>query len=100
MIKFLQNFKKLCRKQFVFRPKHSCVHAVTRISEYMRTVLEQKKYGMALFLDFKKAFDTVDHDILIIKLEKHGFRGKFLNFLQNYLTNRVKYVTAGTLIRL
>ena len=52
---------------------------------------------MALFLDFKKAFDTVDHDILIIKLEKYGFRGKFLNLLQNYLTNRVQYVTDGTI---
>ena len=63
----------------------------------MRTVLEQNDCGMALFLDFKKAFDTVDFDILIIKLEKYGFRGKFLNLLQNYLTNRVQYVTDGTI---
>ena len=39
----------------------------------MRTVLEQKDQGMALFPDFKKAFDTVDHDILIIKLGKMAF---------------------------
>ena len=39
---------------------------------------------MALFLDFKKAFDTVDHDILIIKSEKNEFRGKFLNLFKNY----------------
>ena len=50
---------------------------------------------MALFLDFKKAFDTVDHDILVIKLEKNGFRGKLLNLLKNYLINRVKFVSDG-----
>ena len=97
MIKFLQKFKKLCPEQFGFRPKHSCVHASTRITEHMRTVLEQKDYGLSFFLDFKKTFVTVDQDILLIKLEKYGFRGKFLNLLQNYLTNRVQNVTDGTI---
>ena len=53
---------------------------------------------MALFLDFKKAFDTVDHDVLIFKIEKNGFRGKFLYLLEKYLTNRVQYATDGTTI--
>ena len=83
MIKFLQKFKIICPEQFGFRPQHSCVHAITRITEYMRIVLEQKDYGMTLFLDFKKAFDTVDHDILIINLENYGFRGKFVTKLFN-----------------
>ena len=48
---------------------------------------------MALFLDFKKKFDTVDHDILIIKLEKYGFRGNCLNLLKNHLFNRVQFVS-------
>ena len=50
---------------------------------------------MALFLDFEKAFNTVDYDILINKLEKYGFRGKFLNLLKNYLINRVQFVSDG-----
>ena len=61
----------------------------------MRSVLERRDSEMELFLDFKKAFDTVDHDILINKLEKYGFRGKFLNLLKNYLINRVQFVSDG-----
>ena len=61
----------------------------------MRTVLEQKDKRMALFLDFKKEFDTVNYDILIINLEKYGFRGKYLNLSRNYLTNKVQNVTDG-----
>ena len=93
MVKFLQKYKILCPEKFGFRQKHSCVQAISRIVEYMRSVLERRDSGMALFLDFKKAFDTVDHDILIIKLEKHGFRGNFLNLLKIYLVSRVKFVS-------
>ena len=59
------------------------------------SVSERRDSGMALFLDFKKAFDTVDHDILIIKLEKHGFRGKFLSLLKNCVISRVQIVSDG-----
>ena len=65
----LQKFKILCPEQFGSRLKHSCIHAITRITECLRTFLEKKYYGMALFLDFEKAFDTVDHDTFIIKLD-------------------------------
>ena len=95
MVKFLQKYKILRPEQFGFRKKHSCLQANSRIFEYMRSVLERIDSGMALFLDFKKAFDTVDHDILIIKLEKNGFCGKFLNSLKNFLFNRVQFVSDG-----
>ena len=77
MINFLQKYKILSPEQFGFRQKHSCVQAISRIVEHMHSVLERRDNEMALFLDFKKAFDTIDHDILIIKLEKYGFRGNF-----------------------
>ena len=54
MINFFRKFKTLCPEQFEFRPKHSCVHAITQKAEYLRTVLEKKDYEMTLFLDFKK----------------------------------------------
>ena len=48
--------------------------------------------GLALFIDLKKAFDTVDHTILLEKLNAYGFRGKFNDLILSYLTNRQQYV--------
>ena len=47
---------------------------------------------MHVLLILKKAFDTLDHNILLQKLEKYGFRGKILCLLSNYLENRQQYV--------
>lgn len=60
--------------------------------EEITTAIEQKKYAMGIFLDLKKAFDTVDHNILIMKLHKYGIRGTALAWLNSYLHNRQQYV--------
>jgi hypothetical protein len=52
---------------------------------------DQNKHTVALFLDFSKAFDTVNHQILLNKLNHYGFRGKTQNFLASYLTDRQQY---------
>ena len=54
--------------------------------------ITQIPYNLAVFVDLKKAFDTVDFSILINKLEHYGFRGKSNIWFQNYLTNRKQYV--------
>ena len=54
--------------------------------------MDKRNAGNACFIDLKKAFDTLDHNILLQKLEKYGFRGKILCLLTNYLENRQQYV--------
>ena len=57
--------------------------------------LEKKEYGVCILLDFAKAFDTVNHEILISKLEHYGIRGIALKWLRSYLTNRMQCVEIG-----
>ena len=75
-----------------FVKKRSCVHAIIKITDFMRNTVDKKCYGLALYYDFKKAFDTVDHAILLDKLDRLGFRGKFHLLLKDYLSKRYQYV--------
>ena len=62
----------------------------------MRKAIDKKKhYGLAAFIDLKKAFDTVDHSLLIKKLNVFGLRGKIENLLRDYLSERDQYVFSG-----
>ena len=62
--------------EFGFRKSHSTSHAIITLVERVSIALDMGKYVVCVFLDLKKAFDTVDHTIFLRKLEQYGIRGK------------------------
>ena len=80
-----------CIRPFVyvnFRPGLSTTHAVTDVLTLVYDNINEKKYSGLIFLDIQKAFDTVDHNILIAKLEHYGIKGIAKNLFESYLQNR------------
>ena len=89
---FLQQNSILNNYQYGFRKKYSCEMALAVALDYITSSLDSKKHVIGLFLDLKKAFDTVDYNILIKKLEHYGIRGNCLNLMKSYLENRNQLV--------
>ena len=71
---FLELHTIIYRKQFGFRSGYSTTHSLISIIESVKKTLDEKKYGCGIFIDLKKAFDTVNHEILLQKLEHYGIR--------------------------
>ena len=89
---FLDENNILFKNQFGFRKSNSTSHAMIKITEHIRDSMDNGKYGCGVFIDLKKAFDTVNHEILITKLEHYGVRGNVLNWFKSYLTDRKQFV--------
>ena len=73
---FLQAHNILFQNQFGFRKNNSTTFALIEITEKIKETIDNKKYGCGIFIDLRKAFDTVNHEILLRKLEHYGIRGK------------------------
>ena len=85
--KFLTENNQIYHSQYGFRVKHSCEHAIGDLISHVLKNQEQNRYTAALFLDLSKAFDTLNHDLLLKKLELYGIRGVALNWFRSYLTD-------------
>ena len=79
--------------QFGFRKNHSTNHALLNLTEEIREALDNNSFAAGVFVDLQKAFDTVDHTILLNKLNYYGIRGITNNWFKSYLSNRKQYVT-------
>ena len=88
---FLQNHNILNKAQFGFQKNMSTSLAIIEITERIRKSMEEKKVGCGLFVDLSKAFDTINHKILITKMEHYGIRGVAINWFKSYLTNRKQF---------
>lgn len=89
---FLHKNKVIFLYQFGFREKHSAGLALIEIIDHIKECLDKGNYVLGLYLDLQKAFDTIDHSILLGKLNHYGVRGHSLSFFKSYLTNRQQFV--------
>ena len=88
---FLTKNNVIFDHQFGFQKNSSTGFAILDIYSKIVDSFENKKIACCVFLDFAKAFDTVDHSILIKKLEYYGFRGVVLNWFKSYLHKRTQF---------
>ena len=89
---FLTEFKCLHNLQFGFRAKHSTIHTLIKLTNEIQTAIDNNNFACGVFIDLQKAFDTVNHTILLQKLEYYGARGVTNKWFKSYLTNRKQYV--------
>ena len=85
------------KKQFGFQEGHSNVHAIVQLVDQFRNSFESKQYSLGVFVDFSKVFDTVNHKLLIYKLESYGIRGKNLLWFISYLINQTQFIKHNNL---
>ena len=92
MLSYLQNHKILFENQFGFRKAHSTDLAALQLIDSIYEHLDKGKIPFAIFLDLSKAFDTIDHNILLHKLNHYGFINSSLAWFKSDLTERSQYV--------
>ena len=90
---FFYENNTLYKKQFGFQKQHSADHAIVHLVNEILKSFESKCYTLGVFIDLTKAFDTVDHNILLKKLFHYGVRG---NILKNFF--KVTYITENNIL--
>ena len=88
LYKFLYDNNILYDLRFDFRQNFSATHALINLTENLRQALDEGQIGCGIFLVLQKAFDTVEHEILLSKLDHYGVRGLTNNSFKSYLTAR------------
>ena len=86
--KFVKDCNILYDQQYGFRSKQSTQHAILDIVNTILQNMDNGKFSCGVFIDLKKAFDTVNHEILLAKLENYGIRGVINSWFRSYLTDR------------
>ena len=85
---FLEQTGQLYNSQYGFRTGHSCENAISELLAETIKSNQEGLYTVSMFLDLSKAFDTLEHEVLLKKLERYGIRGNSNNWFRDYLTKR------------
>ena len=93
LLSFIDSHKLLYNKQFGFRSKRSTVQLALSITDSIQQAIENRLYACGIFLDFSKAFDTVNYAILLEKLHYYGIRGIAYDWFSTYLSDRRQFVS-------
>ena len=90
MISFIEENGLLYQAQYGFRKSHSTQHAIFDIINTIQTNMDKRLFSCGIFIYLKKAFDTVNHGILLNKLEHYGFHGIINDWFSSYFSNRTQ----------
>ena len=92
VVEFMNINNIIYKYQFGFRQRHSTQQAIITLVNKITSSIDSGDLMIGVFLDLKKAFDTVTHSILIRKMHAYGIRGNILKWFESYLTDRSQYV--------
>jgi len=97
IMSFIEQHKILNKHQYGFRKKHTTIHPILQLLNHISesSNLTNPKLTMSIFIDLKKAFDSVSHTKLLYKLHKYGIRGIPNDWIKSYLSDRKQYVVFG-----
>ena len=95
MESFIEEKNLLTPSQYGFRKAHSTQHAILDIVNAIQSNMDNRLFSCGIFIDLKKAFDTVDHKIILHKLDHYGFRGHTNIWLSSYLQGRSQTTQFG-----
>ena len=92
LINYVEKKNILSCNQYEFREEYSTYMAIVDMCNKITTAIDNNEYAVGIFIDLSRAFDTLNHNILLKKLEHYGIRGIALQWFCNYLSNRKQYV--------
>ena len=97
LVSYINENHLLCKYQFGFQAGKATYMALIVLIEKITEALDKGESVIGIFLDFSKAFDTVDHGVLLVKLHRYGVQDTAHSWFQDYLTNRMQYVTHNSI---
>ena len=92
ILSYVEKYGILAKSQFGFRKKHSTYMAMMQLYDKVSEAIDKNEFCVGIFIDLSKAFDTINHDILLQKLYTYGIRGIPNLLIKNYLENRKQFV--------